>query len=276
PRPSIDTGMGLERLCAVLQGVRSNYETDLLRPLLDQAETISRTKFDPNDYSGHSASMRAIADHARATAFLIADGVSPEKTGREYVLRRIMRRAVYHGWLLGIKEPFLHDLAGAVVGLMSGVYPELRERATLIGKTCLDEETRFRETLERGMRILVDYKAKATTPVIPGDLAFKLYDTYGFPLDLTLVVAGEMTVDEEGFKRAMDEQRRRSDFDSSGDVAVEAVFHKVAERVGATKFLGYETTRASSKVVALIAGGAEAEVVGPYSKTVAVVTAETP
>jgi alanyl-tRNA synthetase len=277
PKPSVDTGMGLERLCAVLQGVRSNYETDLLRPLIAKVEAVSRARFDPSDYAGGSSvSMRAIADHARASAFLIADGVFPEKTGREYVLRRIMRRAVYHGWLLGIKEPFLHDLAGAVVELMSGVYPELRERASLIGKVCLEEETRFRETLDRGMRILLDYTGKATEAVIPGDLAFKLYDTYGFPIDLTRVVAGTMTVDEQGFERAMDEQRRRSDFAGSDDAAIAAVFHKVAERVGSTKFLGYETTRASSKVVALIADGAEVEAVGPYSKGVAVVTAETP
>src|SRR5499427_5570098 len=139
PKPSVDTGMGLERLCAVLQGKRSTYETDLLRPLVAHAEELSKKKFDPSDYRGDSVSLRAIADHARATAFLIADGVFPDKTGREYVLRRIMRRAVYHGWLLGVKDPsnpMLCTLAADVVAKMSGVYPELSERASLINKIC--------------------------------------------------------------------------------------------------------------------------------------------
>src|SRR4249920_4083369 len=143
PKPSVDTGMGLERLCAVLQGVRSNYETDLLRPLIDHAAALSGKRFEPADYEGTSVSLRAIADHARAAAFLIADGVSPDKTGREYVLRRIMRRAVYHGWLLGIREPFMHTVTADVIERMSGVYPELRERASLIGKITLEEEARF-------------------------------------------------------------------------------------------------------------------------------------
>ena len=125
PKPSVDTGMGLERLCAVLQGVRSNYETDLLRPLIDHAAELSKKTFDPSDYTGTSVSLRAVADHARAATFLIADGVFPEKTGREYVLRRIMRRAVYHGWLLGIKEPFLDRLAADVIEKMRAVFPEV-------------------------------------------------------------------------------------------------------------------------------------------------------
>jgi len=280
PKPSIDTGMGLERLCAVLQNVRSNYETDLLRPLVDHAAKLAGKPFDPTNYTGASASLRAIADHARATAFLIADGVSPDKTGREYVLRRIMRRAVYHGWLVGIKQPFLHTMAADVVERMSGVYPELRERVSLIAKTALEEETRFRETLERGIRLLDEkvFERKDTAGTIPGAMAFMLYDTYGFPIDLTRVVAAQRgyVVDEAGFELAMDEQRRRSDFVSSGEVAVEGVFQAIADRVGATKFLGYEATAGKSKIVALVADGKEAEVVGPMSKNVAVVTTETP
>src|SRR5262249_53728003 len=136
------------------------YETDLLRPLIARAEELSKKKFDPAAFEGPSVSLRAIADHARSTAFLIADGVFPEKTGREYVLRRIMRRAVYHGWLIGIKEPFLHLVAGDVIERMGGIYPELRERASVIGKVALEEETRFRETLERGVRML-DQELKA-------------------------------------------------------------------------------------------------------------------
>jgi len=280
PKPSVDTGMGLERLCAVLQGVRSNYETDLMRTLIDKASALSGKPFVPADYEKESpsVSLRAIADHARAAAFLIADGVFPDKTGREYVLRRIMRRAVYHGWLLGIKEPFLERLAGDVIAKMGAVYPELVERASLIKKVCHEEEVRFRETLDRGMGILLERMSKSGGKQIGGELAFKLYDTYGFPLDLTRVIGEQRgaTVDEAGFEKAMAEQRARSEFQGSGEVAVEGVFQKVADRVGATKFLGYQTTAASSKVVALVADGAEVEAVGPFSKRVAVVTAETP
>jgi len=162
--------------------------------------------------------------------------------------------------------------------MMGGAYPELVERSSLISKTCLDEETRFRETLERGVRILTDAMAGAREKKVPGDLAFKLYDTYGFPIDLTRVIAGEhqWTVDEAGFDVAMDEQRKRSEFQGSGEVAVEGVFQAIADRVGATKFLGYEATVGKSKIVALVADGKEATVVGPLSKNVAVVTAETP
>jgi len=275
PKPSVDTGMGLERLCAVLQGVRSNYETDLLRPLIDHAAALSKTTFVPADYEGTSVSLRAVADHARAATFLIADGVFPEKTGREYVLRRIMRRAVYHGWLLGIKEPFLDKLAADVVEKMRPVYPDLAERASLVAKITRDEEVRFRETLERGVRLLEEKQSGAT---VPGQLAFMLYDTYGFPLDLTRVIAEQRgwTVDEAGFSSAMDEQRRRSEFQGSGEVAVAAVFQQIADRVGPTKFLGYQTTEGKSRVVALLADGQETDVVGPYSKDVAVIVAETP
>jgi alanyl-tRNA synthetase len=278
PKPSVDTGMGLERLCAVLQGVRSNYETDLLRPLIDRAATLSGRTFVPSDYAGESVSLRAIADHARAAAFLISDGVFPDKTGREYVLRRIMRRAVYHGWLLGVKEPFLATLAADVIARMGAVYPELRERASLIDKICSEEELRFRETLERGVGMLREHMAKGAAKQIPGELAFKLYDTFGFPLDLTRVIAEQQgaNVDEEAFGKAMAEQRARSEFQGSGEVAVEGVFQKVAERVGATKFLGYDATQGASKVVALVADGAEVESVGVFSKRVAVVTTESP
>src|SRR4051794_40170746 len=156
PRPSVDTGMGLERLCVVLEGVHSNYETDLFRPLIADVEAASGKRFVATDYGegSISVSMRAIADHARATAFLVTDGVFPDKTGREYVLRRIMRRAIYHGWLLGIGKPFLASLAARVVEEMGGVYPELRERRGVILEVCEQEERRFRDTLDRGMRIL--------------------------------------------------------------------------------------------------------------------------
>jgi alanyl-tRNA synthetase len=279
PRPSVDTGMGLERLCAVLQGVRSNYETDLLRPMIDHAAKLSGKTFQPADYQGVSVSLRAIADHARAAAFLIADGVFPEKTGREYVLRRIMRRAVYHGWLLGIERPFLASVAADVIEKMQTAYPELAERRGVILEVIEQEELRFRETLQRGTAILArEFEVGGGAKTVPGPIAFQLYDTYGFPIDLTRVIAEQRgwTVDEAGFEAAMNEQRRRSEFQGSGEVAVEDVWKKVAERVGATAFRGYEATRASSKIVALLADGAEVATVGPYSKRVAVVTAETP
>ncbi|HZL18879.1 MAG TPA: alanine--tRNA ligase [Polyangia bacterium] len=275
PKPSVDTGMGLERLCAVLQGVRSNYETDLLRPLIDHVARASGKKFSPEDYQGQSVSLRAIADHARAAAFLIADGVFPDKTGREYVLRRIMRRGVYHAWLIGMADQ--HVITNDVVAQMGEVYPELRERAPLINKIAVDEERRFRETLERGVHMLDEAFARKATQV-SGELAFKLYDTFGFPLDLTRVIAAQrnIEVDQAGFERAMSEQRQRSEFQGSGEVAVAGVFQSVADRLGPTKFLGYEESRATSRVVALIAEGQEVEVVGPYSKDVAVIVAETP
>jgi alanyl-tRNA synthetase len=281
PRPSVDTGMGLERLCVVLQGVQSNYETDLLRPLIAEVEAASGKRFVPGDYgdSSPSVSMRAIADHARATAFLVADGVFPDKTGREYVLRRIMRRAIYHGWLIGMKKPFLAGLAGKVVDQMGEVYPELRERRGVILEVSEQEERRFRETLDRGMRILDEETARLGGKQIPGEIAFRLYDTYGFPMDLTRVIAEGRgaTVDEAGFQAKMDEQRHRAEFVGSGEAAVEAVYQKVSERIGPTSFLGYEVTSGRSEVLAIIAGGEEvAAVAAGAAGPVAVVVRETP
>jgi alanyl-tRNA synthetase len=281
PKPSVDTGMGLERLCAVLTGVRSNYETDLLRPLIADVERLSGKSFVASDFSddGPPVSMRAIADHARATAFLIADGVFPEKTGREYVLRRIMRRAIYHGWLIGIKETFLARIADRVVEQMGDAYPELRERRSVIVEVAEQEERKFRETLDRGVRILQDEAARLPGKVVPGELAFKLYDTFGFPMDLTRVIAGGrgFSVDEAGFDAKMDEQRKRGDFGGSGEAAVEEVWQAIADRVGATKFLGYETTTRASEIVALVAGGKQVDHVPAGTKgTIGVITAQTP
>jgi alanyl-tRNA synthetase len=291
PKPSVDTGMGLERLCAVLQGFRSNYETDLLRYLIDEVERLSGKRFVPADYTdgSPSVSMRAISDHARTTAFLITDGVFPEKTGREYVLRRIMRRAIYHGWLLGIRKPFLAALADRVIAYMGEVYPDLKERRSVVVEVTDLEERRFRETLERGVRLLDDSIASlapAGAPpagggevVLPGDVAFRLYDTYGFPMDLTRVMAGArgLAVDEAGFEAKMDEQRRRAEFSGSGEVAVEAVFQKVADRVGGSTFLGYDRTESTSEVTAIIANGEEVpSVKGPVKGLVGVVCRESP
>jgi alanyl-tRNA synthetase len=280
PKPSVDTGMGLERLCAVMGGFRSAYETDLVRPLVDMAAKLSGKDFVPTDYTADSpsVSLRAIADHARASAFLIADGVFPEKTGREYVLRRIMRRAIYHGWLLGIREPFLADIASRVVVDMGGVYPELREHKSLIEKVIGQEERRFRDTLERGVRLFEEEAGRLKEGVVPGELAFRLYDTYGFPPDLTRVVAEGrgLRMDEAGFEAKMEEQRRRAEFAGSGEAAVEGVYQKILERVGPTTFLGYEVTEGESEIVALIArGDSVQEVRGPMDN-IGVVVKETP
>jgi alanyl-tRNA synthetase len=260
PKPSVDTGMGLERLSAVLNGVRSTYEIDLLRTLIDQVAGLAGKPFAASDYSAGSpsVSMRAIADHARAAAFLIADGVFPDKTGREYVLRRIMRRAIYHGWLLNIRKPFLADIAERVIADMGQAYPELVERRGVIGEVIAQEERRFRDTLERGVRLFEEEAGRLREPVVPGELAFRLYDTFGFPPDLTRVVAEGrgLRVDEAGFEAKMDEQRRRAEFAGSGEAAVESVYQSILERTGATTFLGYEVTEAESEVLALIAGGA--------------------
>jgi alanyl-tRNA synthetase len=281
PKPSVDTGMGLERLCAVIGGFRSNYETDLLRPLIGEVEKLTGKTFVPTDYApgAVASSMRAIADHARAAAFLIADGVFPEKTGREYVLRRIMRRAIYHAWLLGIDRPFLSTLAGRVIDELGDIYGELVERRKLILEVTELEEKRFRETLDRGMRILDEEAAQLGGKTIPGAVAFKLYDTFGFPMDLTRVIGASrgLEVDETGFERAMDEQRGRAEFSGSGDVAVEAVFQTILDRVGGSKFLGYESTSADSEIVALVADGKELQSIAAGHKgTVGVICRETP
>ena len=281
PKPSVDTGMGLERLSAVLNGVRSNYETDLLIGLIQEVATLSGATFDPADFAAGSpsVSLRAIADHARASAFLIADGVFPEKTGREYVLRRIMRRAIYHGWLLGIKDPFLARIADQVVGQMGPVYPELTTRREVIRSVIEQEERRFRDTLDRGVRLFQDEAAKLKETVVPGELAFRLYDTYGFPLDLTRVVAEGrgLTVDEAGFDNKMEEQRRRAEFAGSGDAAVEAVYQSIADRIEGSTFLGYQSTSAESEVGALVAGGESVrKVTGPVKGVVGIICRETP
>jgi len=281
PKPSVDTGMGLERLCAVIGGFRSNYETDLLRPLIAEVEKLTGKSFAPADYTPGSTavSMRAIADHARAAAFLIADGVFPEKTGREYVLRRIMRRAIYHGWLLGIDKPFLAGLTGRVIEELGEPYAELVERRNLILEVTDLEEKRFRETLERGMRILDDEAGKLTGKTIPGAVAFKLYDTFGFPMDLTRVIGASrgLEVDEAGFEASMEEQRKRADFSGSGEVAVEAIFQSILNRVGGTTFLGYQSTSARSEIVALVADGKEVkQVAAGHVGSVAVICRETP
>ena len=213
PRPSIDTGMGLERIAAVLQNVRSNYDTDLFRPLIAFVERISGKTYGAQPE--HDTSMRIIADHGRATAFLIADGVLPSNEGRGYVLRRIMRRAARRARMLGIETPVLHDMVRQVGELMQDAYPEVQRSIEYVAKVALNEEQAFAATLTAGLRLLSDEMAALAdrgVRVIPGATAFKLYDTYGFPLDLTADIAQEqgMSVDQAGFDAAMEEQRQRA------------------------------------------------------------------
>ena len=258
PRPSIDTGMGLERIAAVLQGTHDNYAIDLFRALIQTIADL--TKVSPN--GPHKASHRVIADHLRASAFLIADGVLPSNEGRGYVLRRIMRRAMRHAELLGAKEPLMWKLVPALTREMGQAYPELLRAEALITETLKLEETRFRRTLERGLAIL-DEKSKGLKKgaMFDGDTAFTLYDTYGFPLDLTqdALRSRGISVDIASFTDAMERQREkaRASWAGSGEAAQETVWFALREKVGATEFLGYETETAEGIVAALVKDGKE-------------------
>ncbi len=266
PAPSVDTGAGLERVTAVVNGMKSNYEVDLFVPLIARTAELARKKITD---SADMASLRVIADHARAAAFLIADGVFPDKTGREYVLRRIFRRAVRHGKRLGIEDNFMHTVCGVVIDEMGEDYPELRERRKIIEKTAQEEETRFRRTLDRGLELLegeFERMATAGEKVVPGPKVFQLYDTFGFPADLTGVIAAErgLGVDQAGFDAAMAAAQAQSEFKGgSDDAAVESVYMELAGKLPATRFLGYDAedngTFARGKVLGLIVDGKPAE-----------------
>jgi len=257
PRPSIDTGMGLERITAVLQGVHSNYDTDLLRPIIRFVEELIGKCYDADE--GHDVSMRVIADHARATSFLLSDGVLPSNEGRGYVLRRIIRRAARHGMLLGFVEPFFYKVLEAVADDMGGVYAELNASRQFAANVTLHEEERFTYTLETGMRVLARVSAEVRQrgeEQIPGEEVFKLYDTYGFPLDLTEEIVRDqgLALDLAGFERAMDHQREqaRAAWKGSGEEAVNPVYPTLAKRLGSTRFLGYDTLEAQGRVLAIL------------------------
>ena len=261
PRPSIDTGMGLERIAAVLQGVHDNYDIDLFRALIRTIADL--TGVDPD--GPQKASHRVIADHLRASAFLVADGVLPSNEGRGYVLRRIMRRAMRHAQLIGARDPLMWRLVPALTREMGQAYPELTRAEALISETLKLEETRFRTTLARGLAILEE----ETRPLPPGgelsgETAFKLYDTFGFPLDLTqdALRARGLSVDVDGFNAAMERQRAeaRRAWAGSGEAATETVWYALRERVGATDFLGYETETAEGVIQAIVKDGAEVAV----------------
>ncbi|ACY14492.1 alanine--tRNA ligase [Haliangium ochraceum] len=264
PAPSIDTGAGLERVTSVLQGVSSNYDTDLFQPLLHSAAELCGKRY--GEDGDADTSMRVIADHARATAFLVADGVFPDKTDKEYVLRRIFRRAVRHGKLLGIEEPFMHRMCARVVEEMKDAYPELAERATVIHEITLEEEKRFRATLDRGLNLLEEEFGRmqaAKSSTVSGDKVFQLYDTYGFPSDLTEIIADEhgYGIDHEGFREELEQARERSKAAHSTGVGEGEVFKTLAGELGATSFLGYEGEglSGSGQVMALVVDGERVE-----------------
>jgi alanyl-tRNA synthetase len=276
PNPSIDTGMGLERVGALLQGKHDNYDTDLMRSLIEAAANATSTDPDGPGKVHH----RVIADHLRSTSFLIADGVMPSNEGRGYVLRRIMRRAMRHAHLLGADEPLMHRLVPALVSQMGAAYPELGRAQALIRESLRLEETRFRQTLERGLRLLDEELGRIPEGAdLPGAAAFRLYDTFGFPLDLTQDALREMgrRVDIAGFDAAMAEQKAkaRAAWAGSGETADASLWFDLAERHGTTEFLGYDTEKAEGQVVALIRGGQRTDVAS-QGKEVQIVVNQTP
>ena len=276
PRPSIDTGMGLERISALLQGKHDNYDTDLFRALISASVEATGVPAEGEKRASH----RVIADHLRSSAFLIADGVLPSNEGRGYVLRRIMRRAMRHAELLGSREPLIYKLLPALIQQMGRAYPELVRAEALISETLKLEETRFRKTLERGLSLLSD----ATSTLHKGDMldgetAFKLYDTYGFPLDLTqdALRAREIGVDISGFTDAMQRQKAeaRSHWAGSGDKATETVWFELKEKLGATEFLGYDTETAEGVIQAIVKEGKSVDSAAE-GETVQIVVNQTP
>ncbi len=276
PRPSIDTGMGLERVAAVLQGVHDNYDIDLFRALIRASVEATGVAAEGPQHASH----KVIADHLRASSFLIADGVLPSNEGRGYVLRRIMRRAMRHAQLLGAQEPLMWRLVPALVREMGQAYPELVRGQALITETLKLEETRFRKTLARGLSLLSDATGDMREgDLLDGETAFKLYDTYGFPLDLTQDALRQrgIHVDLGGFTDAMERQKAeaRANWAGSGEAATETVWFSVKDKAGASDFLGYETEDAEGVVTALVRDGAIVESVGE-GDTVALVTNQTP
>ncbi|HPC32320.1 MAG TPA: alanine--tRNA ligase [Syntrophales bacterium] len=265
PKPNIDTGMGLERLAAVVQGVRSNYETDLFTPIIAGIAGICGRAYGANAEA--DVSMRVIADHSRAVTFLIGDGVLPSNEGRGYVLRRILRRAARHGKLLGIDRPFLHEVVSLVVTVMREAYPDVIDKESYIKKVVINEEQRFIETLDTGLRILGEEVARIQEEhrqIIPGEVVFKLYDTFGFPVDLTadIVRKDGLSLDMEGFEAAMEAQREkaRESWKGSGEQAVADSYKKLSVRGIATEFIGYHgVTEATARVTAILKKDAEVE-----------------
>jgi alanyl-tRNA synthetase len=280
PKPAVDTGMGLERIATVMQGVKSNYDNDLLRGIIGFVEKLAGKRYGTAE--ADDVSLRVIADHSRATAFLIADGVLPSNEGRGYVLRRIMRRAARHAKMLGFQEPMLFRSAGFVIETMAPAYPELLERADYVARVVRIEEERFMQTLDNGLRILNDEVEKlkrAGEKTVPGEVVFRLYDTYGFPNDLTadIVAAEGFTLDEAGFEICMDQQRQkaREHWKGSGEEAVSAIYATLREAGVQSRFSGYQNLTDYGEVLAILKDETSVKTAGPGDR-VEVVTATTP
>jgi len=280
PKPAVDTGMGLERISTVMQGKQTNYDTDLFQGIIRHIEKLSGKRYGANGKD--DVSMRVIADHARATTFLICDGALPSNEGRGYVLRRIMRRAARHAKMLGFAEPMLHRAVDAVNEMMADAYPELMERESYIKKVVLAEEERFIETLDNGLRILNEETAalrKRGTTVIPGETLFKLYDTYGFPTDLTgdIVASEGFTIDETGFEICMERQREqaREHWKGSGEEGIAAIHKALHTRGVRSRFVGYDEQTAYSPVAVILKGGAEVDA-ATAGDVVEIITETTP
>ena len=276
PKPSIDTGMGLERLSALLQGTHDNYETDTLRCLIEA--TAQTANVEP--YGLHNVSNRVISDHLRAISFLIADGVLPSNEGRGYVLRRIMRRAMRHAHIMGCPEAILYRLIPELILQMGQAYPELARTEALITETLKAEETRFKQTLDRGLKLLSSETERlGEGQPLPGDVAFRLYDTYGFPIDLTedVLRAKGQTVDIVGFEAAMQQQRdeARKSWVGSGDNVEESIWFDIKEQCGVTEFLGYTTENAEGEILAIIKNGVQINT-AKKGDEISVVTNQTP
>jgi alanyl-tRNA synthetase len=276
PKPSIDTGMGLERITTVLQGVHSVFETDLFRHLIAASSDLSGVAADGDEAASH----RIIADHLRSSSFLIADGVMPSNEGRGYVLRRIMRRAMRHAHLLGTKDPLMYRLVPALVAEMGAAYPELKRAEPLVAETLKLEEIRFRDTLARGLKLLDEATVNLSKgDRLAGDIAFKLYDTYGFPLDLTedALRARGISVDTDGFNKAMAHQRAeaRRAWAGSGEASTDTLWFSIREELGATEFLGYDTEEAEGTILAIVKDVARASS-AKAGETVRILTNQTP
>ena len=274
PKPSVDTGMGLERISALLQGTHDNYEIDHFKKLINSTSEILKKKVDQKNL----ASFRVIADHLRASSFLIAEGVLPSNEGRGYVLRRIMRRGMRHSRLLGSKEPIFYKILKTLINEMSSSYPELLRAEALITETLKMEEEKFLILLERGMNILEE-EMKKITKIFPGEIAFKLYDTYGFPLDLTQDVlrSKSIKVDTKSFDQLMTKRKEnaKKNWKGSGDTAIEHIWFKVREKLGSTDFLGYETDNSQGVVLTIIHNGKETDTLTENSEGI-IITNQTP
>jgi alanyl-tRNA synthetase len=276
PKPSIDTGMGIERVAAVMQGVHDNYDTDTFKNLIAASESLTGVKAEGD----RTASHRVIADHLRSTSFLMADGVLPSNEGRGYVLRRIMRRAMRHAHLLGASEPLMHRLVPALVTEMGQAYPELVRGQPLIQEVLEREETQFRRTLDKGLKLLDEAtEDMGEGGTLDGETAFKLYDTYGFPYDLTedALRSRGIGVNKDGFDAAMAQQKAaaRAAWKGSGQAANEEVWFDIAEREGSTEFTGYSSTTGEAAVIAIVKDGAEVQSAGEGDEVV-ILTNQTP